>query len=117
MDPFTKTTGYPVVSIDSTANPTEFSVQQTRFFSSGKVQSESEAQVTIKEFCLIGQKWWVSLGVRTSKSKDVVSHELKNQKETMTFPEVADTEWFKVNADQSGFYRVKYSCSSGSLCN
>ena len=35
--------------------------------------------------------------------------ELKTKKETITIPGASDSNWFKLNAGQSGFFRVKYS--------
>jgi aminopeptidase N len=73
-------------------------VSQTRFFSSGNVQSEAEAQ-----------QWWLSVAIRTSNSDKITKYNLKSRKETLSIPEAAAAEWFKLNANQSGFYRVKYS--------
>eukprot|EP01119_Soliformovum_irregulare_P006321 TRINITY_DN181_c0_g2_i1.p1 TRINITY_DN181_c0_g2~~TRINITY_DN181_c0_g2_i1.p1 ORF type:complete len:891 (-),score=308.06 TRINITY_DN181_c0_g2_i1:1031-3703(-) len=96
MDKYTKVTGFPLVSISSTENPAEFQVEQTRFYASGKTVQQD-------------QPWWVSVGVRTSDSKEVTKVDLKEHKSTVKFPVNAQTKFFKANADQSGFYRIKYS--------
>ena len=36
MDNWTKSTGYPLVTIESTGNKDEFKISQSRFFANGK---------------------------------------------------------------------------------
>jgi aminopeptidase N len=45
MDKYTKTTGYPLISIESTSNPTEFKVSQQRFLSGEKKPEGAENQL------------------------------------------------------------------------
>jgi hypothetical protein len=61
------------------------------------------------------QEWWVSLAVTSSLNPKAFSlHDLKSKKGKLTFP-VNGAEWLKVNAGQSGFYRVKYSGTKNKL--
>lgn len=53
MDPFTKTTGYPLISITSTSKENEFEVEQQRFFANGK---KDESNLL----------WWVNIGIKLS---------------------------------------------------
>ncbi len=97
MDNWTKTTGYPLVSIES-VGADQFHIKQTRFFSNGTLQSGPSAQ-----------KWWIHLTITGSHLKTPFSFELKDFEATITVPGVSQCEWIKVNGGQSGFYRTKYS--------
>jgi len=98
MDKYTKTTGYPLVYVQPTDTPNKFKVSQHRFFSSGKIQKEEESQT-----------WWVSLNVRVAGSDSITRVDLKKSEETLEFPVTSNTKWFNVNANESGFFRVRYS--------
>jgi len=97
MDNYTKTTGYPLITVEATAAEEKFVVSQRRFFSNGKVLNPYEEQL-----------WWVSIPIVSSKSQSVSKHDLLTKQEILQFP-IKDTEWFKLNAGQSGFFRVRYS--------
>jgi len=97
MDNWTKNTGYPLVSIDSTGKD-QFHVKQSRFFSNGNIQTGPNAQ-----------KWWIHLTISGSHLKTPFSFDLKDFEATFTVPGISECEWIKVNGGQSGFFRTKYS--------
>jgi aminopeptidase N len=96
MDNWTKTTGYPLVTIESVGKD-QFKIKQSRFFSNGKVQSGSDAQ-----------KWWVHITVEGENMKPFV-FDLKDFEATVTVPGASNAGWLKINGGQSGFFRTRYS--------
>eukprot|EP01118_Nematostelium_gracile_P010490 TRINITY_DN3620_c0_g1_i1.p1 TRINITY_DN3620_c0_g1~~TRINITY_DN3620_c0_g1_i1.p1 ORF type:complete len:583 (-),score=211.21 TRINITY_DN3620_c0_g1_i1:74-1822(-) len=90
MNEYTKITGFPMISVEkSKGNDGKFNIKQSRFFQDGRTPGN--------------EKWWVSLGVKDSKSTKVV--DFKEREATIPL-DVSD--WFILNADQTGFFRVKY---------
>jgi aminopeptidase N len=109
MDAYTKTTGYPLVTVEAVPATTNkevvstdtFKVSQQRFFSSGKEPTAEESQ----------QSWWISIPVITSKDpKAIHKYDFKfNKEETLKFEHSNESKWVKLNAGQSGFFRVRYA--------
>jgi len=97
MNCYTKKTGYPLITVESTEDPSVFKVSQQRFLASGKVLPEEEL-------------WWVSIRVRSSNNpSEVLSYDFKEKEGKIKFENVAGSRWIKANADSSGFFRVRYS--------
>ncbi|QIX02058.1 hypothetical protein AMS68_007575 [Peltaster fructicola] len=88
MDPWISKIGFPVITIGE--EPGQITVQQDRFLTSGDVKSE-ENQTT----------WWVPLGLKTATG---IQHEALTSKEN-TIRDL-NTDFYKINADQTGFYRT-----------
>jgi len=95
MSSYTQETGYPLLTVESTSNPSEFKVSQRRFIAEGKKFDPN-------------QKWWISIPVKTSDGK-LNKYDFKEKESTLTFKDVQGSEWIKINAEQSGFFRVRYS--------
>ncbi|KAE9581094.1 Aminopeptidase 2 [Colletotrichum fructicola] len=91
MNIWTQNVGYPVVSVTETGN--SISVEQHRFLTTGDVKPEEDKVL-----------YPISLNVRT---KGGVDKDLMLTTRDAKF-EVADADFFKINADSTGFYRTKY---------
>lgn len=94
MSPWTKDPGYPLLTVAETSKRDEISVSQRRFF--GAVPQDSV------------QVYPVSLEIRNIDGTIDRSQVLKELKGTA---KVQDTSFVKLNADQTGIFRVKYSDS------
>eukprot|EP01129_Flabellula_baltica_P009755 TRINITY_DN4040_c0_g1_i2.p1 TRINITY_DN4040_c0_g1~~TRINITY_DN4040_c0_g1_i2.p1 ORF type:complete len:857 (-),score=233.95 TRINITY_DN4040_c0_g1_i2:36-2606(-) len=87
--------GYPVLSVEETETPGVLKYVQTRFLSSGSPTEEEDQTV-----------WKINVGYLTENTEDIEFISI-NEKEGQL--NVGSDGWVKVNAGQSGFYRVKYS--------
>ncbi|EKG11117.1 Peptidase M1 alanine aminopeptidase/leukotriene A4 hydrolase [Macrophomina phaseolina MS6] len=93
MDPWIRKIGFPVVTVAE--EPGQISVQQRRFLLTGDVQAE-EDQTT----------WWIPLGLKTaSKTESSTAGALTTKEDTIRG---VDDSFYKLNADQTGFYRTNY---------
>eukprot|EP01113_Clastostelium_recurvatum_P035977 TRINITY_DN5071_c0_g1_i1.p1 TRINITY_DN5071_c0_g1~~TRINITY_DN5071_c0_g1_i1.p1 ORF type:complete len:860 (-),score=219.67 TRINITY_DN5071_c0_g1_i1:867-3155(-) len=96
MGTFTSAMGYPVVSVRPGAQDGTLEVQQTRFLSNGDKDDS-------------GTVWSVSLEVRSEAgATNAIFNSASGQIQVPNGVYKKD-KWLKVNAGQSGFYRVKYS--------
>ncbi|KAJ9641853.1 hypothetical protein H2199_005066 [Coniosporium tulheliwenetii] len=93
MDPWIRKIGFPVVTVAE--EPGQISVRQSRFLLSGDVKPE-EDQTT----------WWIPLGLKTGPQAAVKATGALTTKEE-TIRDV-DESFYKLNADQNGFYRTNY---------
>lgn len=91
MAPWIDKIGFPVVTVAE--EPGQIGVRQSRFLSAGDVKPE-EDQTT----------WWVPLGLKTGTQTTGVRGGSLTVKED-TIREVDDS-FYKLNADQTGFYRT-----------
>ncbi|KAF4313531.1 Peptidase M1 alanine aminopeptidase/leukotriene A4 hydrolase [Botryosphaeria dothidea] len=93
MDPWIRKIGFPVVTVAE--EPGQISVQQRRFLLTGDVKTE-EDQTT----------WWIPLGLKTaSKTASSTAGALTTKEDTIRG---IDDSFYKLNADQTGFYRTNY---------
>ncbi len=75
--------------------PGQIGIRQSRFLSTGDVKPE-EDQTT----------WWIPLGLRTDqKDSSLGTKALTAKEETIRN---VDESFYKLNADQMGFYRTNY---------
>lgn len=91
MDPWIRKIGFPVVTVAE--EPGQISVKQSRFLTSGEVQPDEDETV-----------WWVPIGLKTGPQATDAKREALTEK-TYTYRDV-DTSFYKINADQTGFYRT-----------
>lgn len=92
MATWTKKTGYPVITVKENGN--ELHLTQNRYLRTADVKPEEDETL-----------WPIFIGLRT---KDGVDSKLTfNTRETTI--KVPDTDFFKLNADQTGVYRTLYS--------
>ena len=92
MDPWIRKIGFPVVTVAE--EPGQISIQQSRFLTTGDVKTEEDETT-----------WWVPVGLKTGTPAKVVPRALTEKKDTIRD---VDDEFYKINADQSGFYRTNY---------
>ncbi len=102
MSSWTGQTGYPVLDVaaTNTANGLSLEVRQERFvFDSvlGEDSSDDEEQV-----------WPVPLTVAADGAA-VTAHLVSGATGTVEVASPTQPDWFKVNPDQTGFYRVNYT--------
>lgn len=94
MDPWIRRIGYPVLTVAE--EPGQISIRQTRYLSTGDVKSEEDDTT-----------WWIPLGLKgRAGSEEVVSMALTKKEDTIR--EVDDI-FYKINTDNTGFYRTNYS--------
>lgn len=91
MDPWIKKIGFPVVTVAE--EPGQISVKQSRFLSAGEVQPEEDETV-----------WWIPIGLKTGPQVTDAKREALTEKQ-YTYRDV-DTDFYKINADQTAFYRT-----------
>ncbi|KAJ9288246.1 hypothetical protein DTO280E4_6045 [Paecilomyces variotii] len=93
MDPWIRKIGFPVVTVAE--EPSQIGIQQKRFLSTGDVKPEEDETV-----------WWIPLGIKSGpklQKEDPRSLVAK----TSTVKDI-DADFYKLNKDQSGFYRTNY---------
>eukprot|EP00276_Gloeochaete_wittrockiana_P001400 CAMPEP_0184675586 /NCGR_PEP_ID=MMETSP0308-20130426/87867_1 /TAXON_ID=38269 /ORGANISM="Gloeochaete witrockiana, Strain SAG 46.84" /LENGTH=970 /DNA_ID=CAMNT_0027123301 /DNA_START=44 /DNA_END=2956 /DNA_ORIENTATION=- len=99
MNSWIKQTGYPVLTVEEVATANAkvrtLSVSQTRFLSNGQASDEDKQTV-----------WWVPVGIATQDKAEPVYSIVHEPTGTFSVP---SQQCLKVNAGQSGVYRVKYS--------
>lgn len=96
MEAWTKKVGYPVISVTEKPETSSIVVKQNRFLRTGDVKPEEDETI-----------FPVILGLRT---KNGVQRDLMLTKREMEI-KVPDLDFFKLNADSDGIYRVAYDAS------
>jgi aminopeptidase N len=93
MDNWVRKIGFPVVTIAE--EPGQIGFKQSRFLISGDVKPEEDQTI-----------WWIPLGQKTGTgSKSTAQHSALTQKEDRI---KLDEPFYKINSDQTGFYRTNY---------
>lgn len=92
MDPWIRKIGFPVVTIAE--EPGQITIRQSRFLNSGDPSADEDQTL-----------WWVPVGLKTGEPAKVIHSALQQREDTIR---EIDDEFYKVNADQSGFYRTNY---------
>ncbi|KAF2219338.1 peptidase family M1-domain-containing protein [Elsinoe ampelina] len=91
MDSWIKKIGFPVLTV--VEEPGQISVKQSRFLSSGGVKPEEDTTT-----------WWIPLGIKSgAKNGQVQTSSLTSKQEVLRG---IDEEFYKLNANQTGFYRT-----------
>ncbi|KAL9596173.1 MAG: hypothetical protein Q9179_004710 [Wetmoreana sp. 5 TL-2023] len=93
MDPWIRKIGFPVLTVAE--EPGQIGVRQSRFLSTGDVNAEDDDTL-----------WWIPLGLKTSSHMTGAMAEALTAKEE-TLRDV-DEAFYKLNSDQTGFYRTNY---------
>lgn len=93
QDPWIRKIGFPVVTVAE--EPNQICVSQKRFLSSGDVKPEEDETV-----------WWIPLGIKTGPGlAEERPHALVSKSDVIRG---INEEFYKINKDQSGFYRTNY---------
>lgn len=92
MDPWIQKIGFPVVTVAE--EPGQITVRQSRFLTTGDVKKEEDET-----------EWWVPLGLKSGSQTNTTAIALTKKTDTLRS---IDDRFYKLNADQSGFYRTNY---------
>lgn len=92
IDPWIRKIGFPVVKIAE--EPSQIGVEQRRFLSTGDVKPEDD-QTT----------WWIPLGLSKGSQAGHKDNALTAKSTTLRS---VDENHYKVNENQTGFYRTDY---------
>ena len=92
MDPWIRKIGFPVVTVAE--EPGQISIRQSRFLTTGDAKAEEDETT-----------WWIPIGLKTGTPAKVVHSALTKKEDTIRD---VDDAFYKINADQSGFYRTNY---------
>lgn len=98
MDNWIKEMGYPVITIEETSELGKYRISQRRFLGSGLPTAEEDKVI-----------WNVNIGVITESQTTLQYVTLSEKEQIISLPVKNSNEWVKLNAGQSGFYRVQYS--------
>ncbi|KAH8820428.1 aminopeptidase-like protein [Xylogone sp. PMI_703] len=94
MDPWIRRIGFPMITV--TEEPGQISIKQSRYLSTGDVKAEDDTTT-----------WWVPLGlVGKNEAHDTSSTDFLSSKENKI--KIANESFYKLNCDNTGFYRTKY---------
>lgn len=93
MEPWVQKIGFPVLTVAE--EPGQISIKQNRFLLTGDVKPEEDETV-----------WWIPLGLKSGpEAKFHKTAELSVREDTIR---EIDDSFYKINADQTGIYRVNY---------
>ncbi|MCJ1268639.1 hypothetical protein MMC22_008527 [Lobaria immixta] len=93
MDPWIRKIGFPVLTVAE--EPGQIRVRQSRFLSTGDVKTDEDETI-----------WWIPLGLKIDPpSTGVTSEALTVREEAI---QGVNEKFYKLNADQFGFYRTNY---------
>lgn len=92
MDPWIRKIGHPVVTIAE--EPGQITLRQSRFLKSGDAKAEEDETL-----------WWVPVGLKTGEPAKVIHSALQQKEDTIR---EVDDKFYKINAEQNGFYRTNY---------
>src|SRR5271156_4479004 len=92
MDPWIRKIGFPVVTVAE--EPGQISIKQSRFLTTGDVKPEEDETV-----------WWIPVGLKTGSPAKTIQSALTVKEDTIRD---VDDQFYKINANQSGFYRTNY---------
>lgn len=92
MDPWVRKIGFPVVTIAE--EPGQVGFRQSRFLISGDVKPEEDETI-----------WWIPLTPKHGPdAKSAGQHSLTVKEDRIK----VDETFYKINSDQTGFYRTNY---------
>lgn len=92
MDPWIRKIGFPVVTVAE--EPGQISIKQSRFIKSGDAKPEEDQTL-----------WWIPVGLKTGEPAKIIHSALQQKSDTVRD---IDDAFYKINADQTGFYRTNY---------
>jgi aminopeptidase N len=93
MDPWIRKIGFPVVTLAE--EPGQIGAKQSRFLITGDVKPEDDNTI-----------WWIPLGLKFAVPSKDTGHIALTEKHT-TIRDINE-QFYKINADQTGFYRTNY---------
>ncbi|KAL2717323.1 aminopeptidase N-like isoform X1 [Vespula squamosa] len=112
MDTWIKQKGYPLVTAKRDCNTGVIIITQERFKQSNSDDEEDSEIDDYDDENDDDAKWWIPINY-TSRSEanyssTLPTHWLKPQDENLTIDNVNANDWFILNVQQTGYYRVNY---------
>ncbi|KAI4242677.1 MAG: hypothetical protein L6R40_003898 [Gallowayella cf. fulva] len=92
MDPWIRKIGFPVLTVAE--EPGQIGIRQSRFLLTGDVKTEEDDTL-----------WWIPLGLKSTKAAGATTEALTSKESTVRD---VDESFYKLNANQNGFYRTNY---------
>lgn len=104
MEFWIKRIGFPLINVESNFAESKLNVTQSRYLNNGEVKPEENKVL-----------WWIPLSISTGpKESDIL--DIDHSKSVITSKEltidnfpIAANDFFKINKDSKGVYRVNYS--------
>lgn len=104
MEFWIKRIGFPLINIESNFKESQLKVTQSRYLNNGEVKPEDDKVL-----------WWIPLSISTGPRETDILH-IDRSKSVITSKEltidnfpIVGNEFFKINKDSKGVYRVNYS--------
>ena len=100
MDSWTKQMGYPVLRVEvrRSADQLELTLHQERFVYD-RLLGEEEPEPEV---------WKLPVSVTSGGSDEPAAMVMEDRTATLRLPTTAGDQWFKINPNQTGFFRVNY---------
>eukprot|EP01123_Difflugia_compressa_P005969 TRINITY_DN18102_c0_g1_i1.p1 TRINITY_DN18102_c0_g1~~TRINITY_DN18102_c0_g1_i1.p1 ORF type:complete len:732 (-),score=138.48 TRINITY_DN18102_c0_g1_i1:85-2145(-) len=98
MDTWVKQMGFPVISVEETAEKGKFKVTQNRYLAAGDVKPEEDTVI-----------WPVMLAVSSKSHPKPVFVSFTTRSAVISVAVEDPQEWVKFNSGQTGLFRVKYT--------
>ncbi|MCJ1307303.1 hypothetical protein MMC25_000949 [Agyrium rufum] len=95
MDPWIRKIGFPVLTV--TEDLSQIELTQSRFLSTADVKPEEDETL-----------WWIPLGLKVDTKAEGESIPISVMKKKREIIRDIKTTMYKLNANQSGFYRTNY---------
>lgn len=92
QDPWIRKIGFPVLTVAE--EPGQIGIRQSRFLLTGDVKTEEDDTL-----------WWIPLGLKSTKAAGATTEALTSKESTVRD---VDESFYKLNANQNGFYRTNY---------
>ena len=101
MNTWIKQTGYPVLTVNNNqeSGQTIVNIQQNRFLYDHLLMGNQEDP----------ELWKVPIGITAKDKPEPTSLLLGDRSASVILSDVTNNDWIKVNAGQTGFYRVNYA--------
>jgi aminopeptidase N len=94
MEPWIRKIGFPILAVGEESN--QIRIKQSRYLSTGDVTPEEDTTT-----------WWIPLGIRGKYGSEEVVPIALTAKEDIV--KDIDDSFYKLNAENAGFYRVNYA--------
>ncbi|PVU93111.1 hypothetical protein BB561_003451 [Smittium simulii] len=101
MSLWTKNVGYPLLTVEDSADNKSIKITQNRYLSSGKATDEEDKTI-----------WWVPVLLKSSVNNSTSDDIISERQSTITLSENFDSSknsWYKLNSGTNAITRIKYS--------
>ncbi|KAJ1734465.1 hypothetical protein LPJ61_001064 [Coemansia biformis] len=98
---WTRTIGYPIITVAELDGGAQIEIQQNRYLSAGDVTGAEDETL-----------WWVPLRIEVHGSAGARPADVLSARRATVDVAVAGAKWYKLNKGTVGIYRVKYPASA-----